>query len=361
MNGAAHKTGEMIGGRYKITGFIGEGGMQEVYRSTDLLLSRTVALKVPKNVSAAKRFKRSAVVSAKVNHANVAKTLDYLEEGKQAYLIEEYIAGKDLSKILQDHIPVLDPLIVARLFHHLAKGLAASHHAGVVHRDLKPSNIMAVGGADLSDVKITDFGIAKMAEEELADAIEGGESSLTASSTAIGALPYMAPEMINSIKDAGTPADIWSLGALTYELMSGKKPFGAGYKAVPAIMAAELPPLPGMIKSRAQFRPTGEELYKLLTACLHRDPGDRPSADELVSGCEKLCYPNAPREFGMVRKFDNGFWGFIAADRGNDVFFHIQSIFGDQKLKVGDRVWFARHAGGGSDRAFPLVKVVSLE
>jgi serine/threonine-protein kinase len=357
MNGSVHKTKDVIGARYQIEGFIGEGGMQEVYRSTDLLLSRTVALKVPKNLSAAKRFKRSAVVSARVNHANVAKTLDYLEEGKHAYLIEEYISGKDLSKVLQEHIPAFDPLIVSRVLHHLAKGLAASHHAGVIHRDLKPSNIMAVDGAALSDVKITDFGIAKMAEEELAEAIEGGEATLTASGTAIGALPYMAPEMIESIKDAGTPADIWSLGALIYELMSGKKPFGAGYKAVPAIMAAKPPPVPNTIRSGAQFRPAGEELYKLLTACLHRDPGKRPDADELVSNCEKLCYPNTPRELGTITKFDNGFWGFIAADQGSDVFFHIQSVFGDRNLKAGDRVWFARHPGGGSDRAFPLIKV----
>jgi serine/threonine-protein kinase len=139
--------------------------------------------------------------------------------------------------------------------------------------------------------------------------------------------------------------------------MSGKKPFGAGYKAVPAIMAAKPPPVPNTIRSGAQFRPAGEELYKLLTACLHRDPGKRPDADELVSNCEKLCYPNTPRELGTITKFDNGFWGFIAADQGSDVFFHIQSVFGDRNLKAGDRVWFARHPGGGSDRAFPLIKV----
>jgi serine/threonine protein kinase len=203
-----HQKGDVIGGRYEIGSYVGAGGMQEVYRTFDKLLSREVALKVPKNKSAEKRFKRSAVVSARINHANVAKTLDYLEEGKRSYLIEEYIDGCDLGQILRDVIHVLDPLLVARLFHHLARGLAASHHAGVVHRDLKPSNIMVVGGNALTDVKITDFGIAKLAAEEIDEAVEGGDSSITASQTAIGALPYMAPEIIGSISSADTSADI---------------------------------------------------------------------------------------------------------------------------------------------------------
>jgi serine/threonine protein kinase len=357
MSDLIHAVGDIVSERYEILDFIGQGGMQEVYLANDLLLSRTVALKVPKNISAAKRFKRSAVVSARINHANVAKTLDYLEDNDQSYLIEEYIDGEDISKILQLHVPILDPLLVGRILHHLAKGVAASHHADVVHRDLKPSNIMAVGGEVISEVKITDFGIAKMAEEELADAVEGGESSLTASSTAIGALPYMAPEMIDSIRDAGKPADIWSLGALTFELMSGQKPFGAGYKAVPAIMAARVPSLPSVITNRAQFKPIGEELYGLIQACLQREPTDRLSADNLVIKCEKLCYPNTARELGVVRRFDNPRWGFIAADCGGDVFFHVESVFGTSQLQIGDRVLFARHKGGGSDRAFPVLKV----
>jgi serine/threonine protein kinase len=112
-------------------------------------------------------------VSARVNHANVAKTLDYIEETQRANLIEEFILGKDLSRVLKENFARLDPLMAARVLHRLAKGLAASHHVGVVHRDLKPSNILAVGGERLEEVKITDFGIAKMAEEELAEAVEG--------------------------------------------------------------------------------------------------------------------------------------------------------------------------------------------
>jgi serine/threonine-protein kinase len=357
VNDLIHNNGELIGDRYEIRSYVGAGGMQEVYRAFDRLLSREVALKVPKNTSAEKRFKRSAVVSARINHANVAKTLDYLEVGKRNYLIEEFIDGCDLGQILRDTLPLLDPLLAARIFHHLAKGLAASHHAGVVHRDLKPSNIMIVGGKFLTDVKITDFGIAKLAAEEIDEAVEGGDSSLTASQTAIGALPYMAPEIIGSISSAGTPADIWSLGALVYELISGEKPFGTGLKAVPTILAGHVPALKSTLQQQSQFATATKEIYGLIKKCLILDPTNRLDADELVEACETLCYPTTEREFGTVSKFDNASWGFISSEAGSSVFFHVDSVFGGQRLKVDDRVFFARHKGGGSDRAFPVVKV----
>lgn len=357
MNGKIHSAGQKISDRYEIREYIGEGGMQEVYLARDLLLSREVALKVPKNNSAEKRFQRSAVVSARVNHANVAKTLDYVVDAGRAYLIEEFIEGRDLGRVLKEHFSIFDPLLTSRVFHHLSKGLAASHHAGVVHRDIKPSNVMAVGGEELTDVKITDFGIAKMAEEELAEAIEGGDDSLTASQTAIGALPYMAPEMINSIAEAGMPADIWSVGALAFELMTGKKPFGSGLKAVPAIQAAKVPSVPTNLVSNPQFRPASEELYQIILSCMKADPKERPTADQLVSRCELLCYPTNSREFGTVASVNNAYWGFISADHGRDVFYHINSIFGGGRLAVGDRIWFGRHAGSPNDRAFPVMRV----
>jgi serine/threonine-protein kinase len=357
--GLLHKPDDLVGDRYQIVKYVGAGGMQEVYLAEDLLLARDVALKLPKNASAEKRFKRSAIVSARVNHANVAKTLDYLEIGEQAYLIEEFIKGRDLSQVLKESLLIFDPMISAMLFHHLAKGLAASHHAGVIHRDLKPSNVMAVGGEYLTDVKITDFGIAKMAEEEIADAVEGGDQSLTASQTAIGALPYMAPEFIKSVKDADKPADVWSLGAMMFELISGRKPFGAGLKAVPAILEAKVPNLPPILKSKSQFAPVGREVYELITDCMQLEAGLRPTADDLVAKCERFCYPVVARELGTVSKFDNRYWGFISPDAGKSIFFHLASVYGDQAVKVGDRVLFSRHSGEGSDRAFPVTKLRS--
>ena len=162
-----HVAGDRIASRYSIVGFVGEGGMQFVYKAHDEILGRFIALKTPKDATAEKRFHRSAIVSSRVNHPNVAKTLDYVEENNRPYLIEELIEGLDLSKAILKDLDFLDPFLVAKIFHYLAKGLAASHHAGVVHRDLKPTNIMVTGKYQITELKITDFGIAKMAEEEI--------------------------------------------------------------------------------------------------------------------------------------------------------------------------------------------------
>ena len=228
-----HDSNDLVERRYKIKEFIGEGGMQFVYRATDLVLSRDVALKTPKDDSAEKRFHRSAIVSARVNHPNVAKTLDYFEiENGKPYLIEELILGSDLDKAILSKSVCLDPFLVSKIFHYLSKGISASHHVGVIHRDLKPTNIMVSGEFQLESIKITDFGIAKMAAEEINDAAEGGEDTITTSKTVVGALPYMAPENIKDPRNVTLKADIWSLGAMMYELLSGEKPFGSGLSAI---------------------------------------------------------------------------------------------------------------------------------
>ncbi|ESY92816.1 protein kinase [Mesorhizobium sp. LNHC229A00] len=351
--------GDVVGSRYEILSYIDRGGMQEVYRARDALLDRVVALKSPQNKSAEKRFKRSAVVAARVNHANVAKTLDYVEENGRAYLIEEIIEGADFGKVFKVFGGVIDPYSVARILHLLVRGISASHHADVVHRDLKPSNLMSVGGEVIIGLKITDFGIAKLAEEEIAEAVEGGEGSLTASQTAIGALPYMAPEMIQSIKDAGKPSDIWSVGALVYEFLTGKKPFGTGLRAVPAILAGKYDGLPARCR-KAQFSSVAAEVFDIVGRCLNVDPKERPTADELVTACGGLCYTTGSREIGVVNRImDHRAFGFISARRGKDVFFHQASVFADRPLHVGDKVVFARHLGGGSDRAFPVLKAAA--
>lgn len=283
--------GNIIQKRYEIINQVGEGGMQFVYAAKDLILKRTVALKTPKNDSAKKRFKRSAIVAARVNHPNVAKTLDYLEEKNRQYLVEEFIEGADLDKALLQKSKHLDPYLAARVFHYLAKALAASHHAGVVHRDLKPTNIMVTNGFQLNAIKITDFGIAKMANEEIAEAVEGGDDSISASKTVVGALPYMAPEAIDTPREVSTPADVWSIGAMMYELLTGEKPFGSGLRAVVKIQEAKPPEFKPFLTSNPQFAPLGNNLIQLVLQCLQKDPSSRPSADTLVKDCGNLCYP----------------------------------------------------------------------
>lgn len=351
-----HVPNDVLIDRYKIVKYLDEGGMQQVYLAKDVTFGREVALKVPKTASAEKRFARSARVSAKVVHASVAATLDYFEFNGKSYLIEEFIDGQTLWDRLENDFHVLDPHLAAHVFHHLAKAVAASHHAGVFHRDLKPSNIMVSRDPGMTSVKITDFGIAKMAEEEILDAFKD-KASTTGSQTVMGALPYMAPEMVLDQQSANRPADIWALGALLYQAISGKLPFGRGLGAVPAIVAAKLPPKPTLFGTRPQFLPLTDDLWSIVTACLQKDFAKRPSADRLVEMCSRLCYSNAERRVGTIQSFGKhrrGKWGFIDVAGGASAFFHRDSFYGET-IKDGDRVNFADFPGAPSPRAFPVL------
>lgn len=351
-----HRQGDVIGGRYKIAAFVGQGGMQYVYKAVDLVMLRDVALKTPKNSSATKRFKRSAIVAAKVNHHNVAKTLDYIREGDNRYLIEEFVEGKDLQEALLKNNSFIDPYLAARIFHYLAKGLAAAHHANVVHRDLKPTNIMIGGGYSLSEIKITDFGIAKMADEELIDAAEGGESTMTTSQTAVGALPYMAPEAIERPREVGPPADVWSIGAMIFQLVTGQLPFGSGLKAVMRILREPPSVIPVFVLANPQFSPLANDLLSIALACMNKDSAARPTADDLVMSCGRLCYARSARTEGVISEFNYKAWGYINSNRPR-VFFHRSSVYGPKPIVDGSKVLFSSYSGGGADRAHPVVIV----
>lgn len=346
--------GNIIGLRYEIQEHIGEGGMQHVYKAHDRLLDKFVALKTPKNKSATKRFKRSAIVASKVNHHNVAKTLDYIKENEKRYLIEELVDGKDLEQALLVKSKFLDPYLAARAFNYIAKGLAAAHHAGVIHRDLKPTNIMVCGGHSITALKITDFGIAKMADEELTDAAVGGTSTLAMSQTAIGALPYMAPEAIEDPHNVGPEADIWSIGAMFYQLITGLLPFGNGLKAVQSILNVQIAPAPEFLSSSPQFTPLAQELLSISLSCLKKSPHDRPKADDLVKSCNKLCYAVTPRLEGRISEFKYSAWGFISEDNGS-TFFHRDSVYGPNKITIGAYANFSKYLGGGAYRAHPVL------
>lgn len=353
-----HVPHDTIAGRYVIERLLGEGGMQFVYLARDTTLNRDVALKTPKNASASKRFKRSAVVAARVNHPNVAKTLDYFEFNGKEYLVEELVLGADMSQSLLQRAKYLDPFLVARIFHHLSKGIAASHHAGVVHRDLKPSNIMVCGGFNIHEIKITDFGIAKMAQEEIREAAEGGADTISASATAVGALPYMAPESINTPSDVGLEADIWSLGAIIYELLTGTRPFGTGLQAVHLIVQGKYSEFPDFVCSNPQFNYLSNQLVNLIKKCLSLTPAHRPSADQLVQFCSELCYPVSERHEGQVSDIRFNSFGFIMLPLHSEAFFHMSSVYG-QKPAIGEPVLLSKYDGGGADRALPVIKLFS--
>jgi eukaryotic-like serine/threonine-protein kinase len=353
--------GEVLAGRYRVERYHAEGGMQQVYLATDEAFDRPVALKVPKNPSAEKRFARSARMSARVNHVNIAKTLDYFEERGRSHLVEEFIDGRDLAHAMEREFEFLDPHLAAHVFHHIARGVAAAHHAGVLHRDLKPSNVMTSRDAGCSFVKVTDFGIAKMAEEEVAEAVKDNDS-ITASKTVVGALPYMAPEMIEKPREAGLAADIWSTGAILFHLLTGQLPFGGGLVAVRSILLDPVPRKPKLLET-SQFSALADDLWSIVESCLEKDPLRRPTGDGLLGACAELCYSNEPRKFGVVEEYGTrpGATGLIkCASTGQRVFFHIESYYGRSPAS-GIRVSFADFEGSPHNRAFPVLPIRPLD
>lgn len=348
--------GEVIAGRYRVDAFHGEGGMQEVYRATDLTFRRVVALKVPKNASAQKRFKDSAKLAAQVNHPNVAKTLDFFVDDDREHLAEEFIDGEDIGQALARY-GIFDPFLAAHLFHHLAKGVAASHAAGVFHRDLKPSNILISREVWPRVAKVTDFGIAIMTADHIIEAIKFGISkSLSTSRTLVGAIPYMAPELIKTPKEAGLAADVWAIGAMLYEFLTGTKPFGEDLAAVAEILAGNLPAGPVSMGNQGQFGVAIDELWSIITACLNMNPKNRPKAKDVCDACGRLCYSAYHREEGIVVRYfiKNMAIGFISRAKGDDVFFHRDSFYGLMP-KVNQNVVFSCFEGGGAPRAHPVV------
>lgn len=352
--------GEIIGARYQVIEHVGRGGMQEVFRAHDQLLDMNVALKTPQSGQPTKRFKASALIAAKVNHHNVAKTLDYFDYEGSEYLVEEFIDGETLEDKIT-RFGCLDPHLGARVLHHLAKGVAASHRVSVVHRDLKPSNIMATKGVNFLVLKITDFGIATLTQEVFDAATIAGDITRSNSGTIKGALPFMAPEMMFRKPGdyPGEAVDIWSLGAMMFKLLTGEYPFGVYLEAAVNVKNQVRKPWPEFMTSNSQFAPLARELQSIVEACLEYDPANRPSAAELARKCEDLCYLGVPREEGEVRNLiQHGRSGFINAN-GSSAFFNMESAYGIQKPNANTRVCFSSFPGSPHPRAHPVVVLKS--
>lgn len=324
--------GDIIEGRYIIERHVGRGGMQEVYKAKDILLNISVALKTPQAGQATRRFQKSAVIAAKVNHHNVAKTLDYIETPSEVILIEEFVEGETLDDKLA-RFGYLDPHLGAQVLHSLSKGLQASHRAGVIHRDLKPSNVMISGGVSFRDLKITDFGIATLTKEIFEDAQKAGGLTNSTSGTVKGALPFMAPEMMfkTSENPPDEAVDVWSLGAMMFRLLTGEYPFGVFLDAAVNVKNQTRRDWPSFMTANAQFSPLAGELKKLIDQCLSYDARQRPSAEQLAESCRNLCYLAVDREEGVVENFiQNGYSGFARAAT-QTVFFSMESVYGPRK------------------------------
>lgn len=352
------KKGDVLVSRYKVIKKIGQGGMQEVYSADDLIIGNIVAIKTPLQGETKRRFKQSAILAAKVNNHGIARTLDYFVDDDTPYLVEEFVEGDTLDEAILNFSGYIDPYLAVRLFGVLAKGIAASHHVGVVHRDLKPSNTMVTGGFALTAVKITDFGIATLAKEVMDYEIDENEDiTKSTSGTVKGAIPFMAPEMMfrkeGSVIDS--PADIWSLGALMFFALTGKKPFGVGLNAVAAISKGERKPWPPFLLTDPQFKPLAQKLKAIVESCLQTDSSLRPTADDIVREISSLCSFSSNRYSGTVQNMPSVYFGFISSALAGKTMFHRDSVYGPNIAKVNSKVVFAKSIGNPHFRAFPVL------
>lgn len=354
------KSGALVSSRYVVKDHIGRGGMQDVYLASDQLLGIEVALKTPQAGQPDKRFVQSAELAAMVNHHNVAKTLDYFEENDRLFLIEEYVPGETLEDKLT-RFGAVDPHLGARVFHHLSKAVAASHHVGVIHRDLKPSNIIAEPGVNLHQLKVTDFGIATLTEEVFVQAAQDGDLTRSTSGTIRGALPYMAPEMMfRSPGDhPGKEADVWSLGAMMFRVLTGEYPYGVYLDAAVNVKNRTRNKWPAFMTVNQQYKPLALELQSIIERCLDYEPSARPSADQLVKEFSGLCYINVRRSEGTVTNLiQNGYSGFTS-DPDGGVFFSMESVYGQRRpsAKNQSRVCYSRFPGVPRYRGHPVVVI----
>ena len=266
------EVGQIYGGRYKLISRIAIGGMGEVWQAHDQVILRDVAIKILKpeylgDPGFLERFRTEARHAAKVNHDGIANVYDYGEDSGSAFLVMELVPGDSLAKILErdKSLPtdkVLD--IVAQT----ARALFAAHEEGMVHRDIKPGNLLITPDGH---VKITDFGIARVADQV----------SLTATGQVMGTVQYLAPEQATG-KQASPSTDIYSLGIVAYEALAGKRPFtGESQMAIAMAQINETPPpLPSNIDQRVQ---------NLILGCLAKKPNQRPeSAMDLAQRAESL-------------------------------------------------------------------------
>jgi Tol biopolymer transport system component len=259
-------------GPYEIQAPLGAGGMGEVYRARDTRLGRSVALKVlaqerSASPEARSRFEREARAISQLSHRHICALFDVGREGATDYLVMELLEGETLERRLRrGPLPIAEAVRCGR---EMADALARAHAAGIVHRDLKPANVVLTG----SGVKLLDFGLARLvpAAAPVGPTLETAlTGELSAEGMLVGTLCYMAPEQLEG-RPADARTDVFALGAVLHEMLTGQRPFAGVTPAAvaAAILRAEPPPVRSL---RAECPPA---LERLVAACLAKDPAAR--------------------------------------------------------------------------------------
>ena len=266
-----------LAGRYETGEKLGTGGMSTVYKATDLILERTVAVKVlaehlsgdPRFVE---RFKREALAVAKLIHPNIVQVYDSGKDDGRHYIVMEYVEGRSGAQILQRSGPV-EPEIAAEIGVQACAGLDYAHRRGIIHRDVKPGNLMIVGGpvgGGEMIVKLTDFGIARAIEQ----------TRITQVGSVVGTAAYLSPEQVRG--EEATPAtDVYALGVVLYQFLTGRLPYEGSSLAELAVRQQNEKPLPPSTYNSEVPETLGAAVLRALEGDVNRRYA---SADELAAG-----------------------------------------------------------------------------
>lgn len=253
---------QVLAERYELLELLGRGGMGVVYRARDRVLDRVVAVKLlpldrAQDPTAVARFEREALAAAALSHRNIVAVFDFGTDEETRFIVMEYLTGQSLAQLVRARGALaVDQAVDAAA--QVASALAAAHEAGIVHRDVKPANVMVNAQGH---VKVLDFGIARL--------MTG--ASLTQTATVIGSAPYLAPELCRG-EPADARSDIYALGCVLYELLTGRPPFTGELPA--AIVHQQLSSMP---RSPVELNPAvPPALAALCLAVLAKDPGERP-------------------------------------------------------------------------------------
>jgi tetratricopeptide (TPR) repeat protein len=270
------RAGVVIADRYRVIDRLGHGGMATVFLAEDLVLSRQVAVKRLHTVAAegsAERFKREAQLGAALNHPNIVAVYDTLSGPDGVLIVMEYVPGQPLSGLIAAE--AVEPDETIRILRGVAHGLDYAHLRGVVHRDVKPANILV---RDDGLVKLSDLGVATAAHV----------SRITATHDVLGTIGYIAPERLDG-EAGGPPADIYSLAAVAFEVLSGQKPQRGGTPAEALRRVASEPP-PDL---REAWPHAPAAAAAVLGRGLDSDPDRRPlSAGRLIEELEAALEPS---------------------------------------------------------------------
>lgn len=258
--------GTVLGGKYRIERVIGEGGMGAVYEAVHTRLGQRVAIKMllPELVAVPElvgRFEREAKAAARLRHRNSARVIDVdVTEAGVPYMVMELLVGHDLEAELAKGL-----LPIGEAVHYVMQACAAmseAHQLGIVHRDLKPSNLFLSAEADGHVVvKVLDFGISKVQSDDV---------RVTATQTQMGTPLYMSPEQVRSAKNVDHRTDIWSLGVILYELVTGAPPYQGSAAGIGAAIVSDAPP---PIAARRPDAPLG--LIAVINRAMSKQPEDR--------------------------------------------------------------------------------------